>query len=131
MRRIIYISKGKVGTDLDQIEAIVAESVMWNTSVGVTNMLWFDGSRFAQVLEGDHAAVGTTIDRIRRDHRHDDIEIVLDREIAHRVFASWAMMRADDSESATLSTSFLIGFARSLHTDAGRRLYQIVLATYD
>ena len=131
MRRIIYISKARIGDDVDQLAAIVAESVACNTIAGVTGMLWFDGARFAQVLEGDHAAVGSTMDRIRRDRRHSDIEIVLDREIAHRVFAAWAMMRADDSESATMSTSFLIGFARSLHTDAGRRLYQIVLASYD
>ena len=131
MRRIIYISKAAIGADSDQLEIIVTESVAWNKAVGVTGMLWFDGARFAQVLEGDHDAVGVTMDRIRRDRRHSDIEIVLDRQIAHRMFATWAMMRANDSESAVISTSFLVGFARSLHTEAGRRLYEIALASYD
>ena len=131
MRRMIYVSKATIGDDVAQLDAIVVESVARNTSVGVTGMLWFDGTRFAQVLEGDHDPIGSTMDRIARDRRHRNVEIILDRPIAHRMFATWAMMRADDSESATLSTSFLVGFARSLHTEAGRRLYEIALASYD
>lgn len=130
MRRIIYISQATIGDDNAAIEAIVLESVAWNSSLGVTGMLWFDGTRFAQVLEGDHDPVGLTMDRIARDRRHRDVEIILDREIANRMFATWAMMRADDSESATISTSFLVGFARSLHSEAGRRLYEIAIASY-
>jgi hypothetical protein len=129
MRRLIYVSMAAVGADSARLEAITAESVVWNTSVGVTGMLWFDGTNFAQVLESDDEAIVATMGRISRDPRHCSIEIVLNRQIKHRMFARWAMMRADDRESATMSTSFFIGYARSLETDAGRRLYEIVLAS--
>lgn len=129
MRRLIYVSRAAARIDTAQVEAIVTESVACNTTVGVTGMLWFDGVHFAQVLEGEQASVEATMDRIRRDPRHRDIEVVLDRPIGHRIFHRWAMLRADDSESATLSTSFLVGFARDLATGPGRRLYEIVLAS--
>lgn len=58
---------------------------------GITGLLWADGERFAQVLEGDEEAVGETMERIRADPRHCDITILHDRIVAERHFGDWSM----------------------------------------
>jgi hypothetical protein len=129
IRRIIYVSRSLIGADPDGIADIVSSSIRWNTEVGVTGMLWADGSAFAQVIEGAPDKAGATMDRIRTDLRHTDIEVLLDREVLSREFGTWSMRCAGDDEASTHGTAFLIGFARGEHTRAAQRLYQVVLAT--
>jgi hypothetical protein len=128
MRRIIYISRSLTGGNLAKLDAIVAESIVWNTTAGITGMLWSDGTNFAQVIEGGHDEVGATMNRIRADPRHTDIEMVLDRPILSRQFGNWAMRRADDGEASTPSTTFLLGFALGERTASAKRLYEIIIA---
>jgi hypothetical protein len=129
IRRIIYVSRSLIGADPDGIADIVSSSVRWNTEVGVTGMLWADGSGFAQVFVGAPDKAGATMDRIRTDWRHTDINVLLDREILSRQFGSWSMRRAGDDEASTHGTAFLMGFARGERTRAAQRLYDVVLAT--
>jgi hypothetical protein len=68
-----------VGTDAGALDAIVDRSATLNQSQGITGMLWSDGSSFAQVLEGEYPAVAGTMNRIRVDRRHTEVEVVLDR----------------------------------------------------
>ncbi|WP_010188000.1 BLUF domain-containing protein [Sphingomonas sp. PAMC 26605] len=128
MRRIIYTSISLTGTDLAELDAIVTESIASNTKAGITGMLWSNGANFAQVLEGGHDEVGATMDRIRADPRHVDIEVVLDRAVVSRQFGNWAMRRADDGEASTPGTTFLLGFALSERTASAKRLYEIIMA---
>ncbi len=127
--RVIYISRSLIGADPDGIAAIVSSSVQWNAQVDVTGMLWADGQSFAQVIEGSHDAVGQTIDRIRVDQRHTDIDVLLDRPVLSRQFGIWSMGRAGSDEASAHGTTFMIGFAMSQRTVSAERLYQIVLAS--
>jgi hypothetical protein len=95
-RRIIYISRSLIGADPEEIAAIVLSSIRWNAEVAVTGMLWADGKSFAQVIEGGADEIGLTMDRIRTDRRHTDIEVLLDRAIVSRQFGAWSMRRAGD-----------------------------------
>jgi hypothetical protein len=128
MRRIIYTSRSLTEGNLAELDAIVAESIVWNTKAGITGMLWSDNTNFAQVIEGGLDEVGATMDRIRADPRHTDIEIVLDRPILSRQFGNWAMRRADDGEASTPGTTFLLGFALGERTASAKRLYKIIIA---
>jgi hypothetical protein len=92
-------------------------------------MLWADGQSFAQVIEGSHDAVGQTMDRIRVDQRHTDIDVLLDRPVLSRQFGIWSMRRAGSDEASAHGTTFMIGFAMSQRTVSAKRLYQIVLAS--
>jgi hypothetical protein len=65
MRRIIYTSRSLIEGGLAELDAILAESIAWNTTAGITGMLRSDGANFAQVIEGAHDEVGTTMDCIR------------------------------------------------------------------
>lgn len=86
MHRLIFISRSLVGTDPGALDAIVDRSATLNQRQGITGMLWSDGSSFAQVLEGESQAVAETMNRIRVDRRHTEIEVVLDRPVVQRMF---------------------------------------------
>ena len=111
------------------VDEIVAVSVVRNGDAGVTGMLWFDGANFAQALEGDPDEVGKTLDRIRSDPRHDNIDIVFDRLVTSRLFGDWSMKCPDDDAPSTDSTGYLIGFALNQRTESAQRLYEIVAAS--
>jgi Sensors of blue-light using FAD len=99
MRQLLYISSAVRGTAVD-MAAIVGQSIRNNRRVGVTGLLWGDGKRFLQVLEGEDAAVQTTFDRIAADPRHRGIVVLHDRTIAAREFGEWSMVARGPLDSA-------------------------------
>lgn len=125
LRRIIYISRSLISADPTGIEAIVSSSIRWNAKVKVTGMLWTDGESFAQVIEGDFDEIGLTMDRIRTDRRHTEVEVLLDRAVSLRQFGNWSMRQAGDDFASAHGTAFMIGFAMGEHTASARRLYEI------
>ena len=46
---------------------------------------------FAQVLEGVRKDIEATFERIQRDERHEDVEILAFEEAQSRGFPSWSM----------------------------------------
>jgi hypothetical protein len=128
-RRIIYISRSLIGADPEEIAAIVSSSIRWNAEVAVTGMLWANGKSFAQVIEGGADEIGLTMDRIRTDRRHTDIEVLLDRAIVSRQFGAWSMRRAGDDDASAHGTTFMIGFAIGGRTASARCLYDIVMSS--
>ncbi|MBJ6120769.1 BLUF domain-containing protein [Sphingomonas mollis] len=90
MRQIVYISTLHRDAVVD-IDDLMAVSQRNNTRQHVTGLLFFDGKRFLQALEGEEAAVETTLARIRDDARHRAIVILSDRTVAAREFGPWAM----------------------------------------
>ena len=70
---------------------ILTVSTLNNLRDGLTGLLLCDGSMFAQVLEGDEAAVETCFACIADDPRNVNV-IVRDRgAIKARTFPSWSM----------------------------------------
>jgi hypothetical protein len=131
MHRLIYISRSLVGTDPGALDAIVDRSATLNQRQGITGMLWSDGSSFAQVLEGESQAVAETMNRIRVNRRHTEIEVVLDRPVVQRMFGQWAMVLSDARAESIAETAFLLGFAAAQHTPSARKLHRIVLAAFE
>jgi hypothetical protein len=128
LRRIIYISRSLIGADPEMLAAIVLSSIRWNAEVEVTGMLWADGESFAQVIEGGHDEVERTMDRIRTDRRHTDIEVLLDRAVLSRQFGNWSMRRAGDDDASAHGITFMIGFAMGERTKSAGRLYEIIVS---
>ena len=91
MRRILYISTAAKGLAPRDIGTILRQSHRNNTRNGITGLLFFDGVRFLQALEGDAAALDKTLERIRSDPRHLGIVILNDKNIDKRQFDDMAM----------------------------------------
>ena len=90
MRQIVYISSLKRQAEADPA-AILAQSRRNNARARVTGLLFFDGKRFLQALEGEDGAVDATFDRIQQDARHHALVVLSNREIERREFGEWAM----------------------------------------
>jgi len=128
MRRLVYVSRSFIDADPATLDAMVRESSVRNVAVGITGMLWFDGSYFAQVLEGEHDQVCETMKRIRSDPRHSDLEVVLDQEVKGRAFGKWGMAQPNNGPESMASTAFLVGLSITRRGHAAKRLHDIVVA---
>jgi hypothetical protein len=93
--RLVYYSRNRIQkADADfqaEVESILRVSQANNAEAKVTGALIFNNGVFAQVLEGGRADVETTFERIQRDDRHDDVQVLSFEPEAERRFASWSM----------------------------------------
>lgn len=91
MRQFLYTSLSTSGCLQVDLDGILLESRHNNALDGLTGLLWVDGDRFLQVLEGSDEAVAAAVERIRGDSRHRDIEVLVDRPTDTREFGAWSM----------------------------------------
>lgn len=73
------------------VRSILTVAQHRNAANDVTGVLIFNQNLFAQVLEGDLAAVENTFGRISRDPRHTLPSVVLRTATAERSFGAWTM----------------------------------------
>lgn len=92
LRLLLYVSDMAEGGGPSDVAAIVRESRRNNEGDDVSGLLVYDGSRFAQFVEGPHDAVEGLRRRLEADVRHRNIEVLLWATGAtSRRFASWRM----------------------------------------
>ncbi|MCW6511313.1 BLUF domain-containing protein [Lichenifustis flavocetrariae] len=93
--RLVYTSRNLLtGTEHARAAAvaeILATSQANNARVGVSGALLFNGGSFAQVLEGPRPVVERTFERIQRDPRHSDVNVLQCEPVAERGFPNWSM----------------------------------------
>lgn len=90
LRQLLYVSRAQPGERVP-LEPIYEVSRHNNALDGVTGLLFSDGCRFLQVLEGSPASVGETFRRILLDPRHDTVDVLHDQTVAEREFGTWSM----------------------------------------
>ena len=98
MHQLLYTSTSTQPALGDQLSNILLQSRRNNPANGLTGLLWTDGSRFLQVLEGERAAINDTLARIRKDPRHRAVVVLHEREVAERTFGHWSMALVSDSD---------------------------------
>lgn len=91
MRQIVYVSTAVGQISPADIEAILAVSRRNNTRDGLTGLLYFDGKRFLQVLEGRGDSINDALARIRTSPRHRALVILSERDVETREFGAWTM----------------------------------------
>lgn len=91
MLQIVYISTARGEIKAVDLQRILLASRRNNTRDGVTGLLFFDGMRFLQALEGDPQMVSAAYDRIQADARHRAVVTLSHREIEEREFGPWSM----------------------------------------
>lgn len=99
MRQVLYVSSKDPRSEIS-VGNILMVSRRNNDAAGVTGLLYTDGTRFLQVLEGERDKVDATLDRIMADRRHHAIVILSDREVVEREFGKWAMAHRLPTDSA-------------------------------
>lgn len=96
---LVYASRSVVAPDEADAAAedIVRISRTRNLAADVTGCLIFAAGRFAQVLEGEQAAVEEIMASIARDPRHADIVILKQGDQPRRRFEGWSLAYAGHS----------------------------------
>lgn len=93
--RLVYASKPASAPSPETVESILTKSHERNPAVGVTGILCYTNDLFLQVLEGGRSTVSSLYNRICRDGRHIDVQLLYFREISERRFAQWSMGRVN------------------------------------
>jgi hypothetical protein len=89
--RLLYASRAPKDIDSAAVESILNESRNHNPAAGVTGILCYSGRIFIQVLEGNRGEVSRLYNKIVKDPRHSEIEILLFEDITERRFSNWTM----------------------------------------
>ena len=91
LRQLLYVSSSNPPGVKIGLDTLFDRSRHNNAIDGVTGLLFTDGFRFVQVLEGSDDAVGSVMARIRADERHRDIRVIRDGLVPAREFGFWSM----------------------------------------
>jgi Sensors of blue-light using FAD len=86
-----YVSRATNPLDSAAIQALLQSSRRSNEGLQITGCLLFSGGCFAQVLEGERAAVETLARRIAADRRHNDVRVLSQGRRAEREYRGWTM----------------------------------------
>lgn len=116
---LTYRSVATATPRLSDIDLLASKARARNRSLDVTGMLLFEKGRFLQTLEGPPMAVAQLWSSIRRDPRHNHIEVMSEHLSASRLFSDWNLLldgRFDDLPRETLKAqSPPPGVARHVH----------------
>ncbi|MBC7375462.1 MAG: BLUF domain-containing protein [Frankiales bacterium] len=89
-----------------------------NKSHGISGALLVLDDVFVQTLEGDEPVVAALLGRIRKDPRHDRLEVLDTGIVNGRVFARWSMAKvATDGHSPDIN---LIAHQKGISSAASR-----------
>lgn len=88
MLQLIYISTPVGSPNSGEILAVSRRN---NARDGLSGLLYADGARFMQVLEGPEASVEAAYHRIKQDPRHRAAVVLSRRTVQTREFGAWDM----------------------------------------
>lgn len=91
MLQLVYISTSREEVSAAELQRILTASRRNNMRDGITGLLFFDGKRFLQALEGAPDKVTAAFARIREDARHSGVVVLSRREVEAREFGDWSM----------------------------------------
>ena len=74
-----------------EVSRILMQSRQNNARSGLVGALYYGDGHFFQCLEGAPDAVHETVDRIRRDSRHEELRVLRERSLEHPGFDEWSM----------------------------------------
>lgn len=91
MLQLVYISTAREAVPAAELQRILATSRRNNARDRISGLLFFDGMRFLQALEGEPEKVVAAYERIRADKRHMGLVVLSRREVETREFGDWSM----------------------------------------
>jgi hypothetical protein len=91
LKSLTYTSLARLDLTAADLEAIHRTARELNALDGITGLLVFNGTHFLQIIEGAEAAIDELVERLRRDRRHDGLEIRDQRLVDERSFPDWSM----------------------------------------
>ncbi|WP_420141441.1 BLUF domain-containing protein [Sphingomonas sp.] len=121
MHQLVYISTAAAGLSSEGVHDILRASRANNFRAGLTGLLLYDGYRFLQALEGDHARVMAAYERIKADPRHRALVLLSSCGIQARAFGGWAMAAKQVDVAAGNTVADLVDQMTESVADASMR----------
>lgn len=116
MLQLVYISSAHPAGTVD-VAPVLQVSRRNNARDGISGLLYADGRRFLQVLEGEDSVVEAAFARISADPRHRAVVVLSRREIAAREFGEWAMAHRAPGDDADAFIARIEGLAAGAAPD--------------
>ncbi|WP_419211298.1 BLUF domain-containing protein [Maribacter sp. X9] len=76
---------------VQDIEDIESEAIEHNSKHDITGCLVCKENNFFQILEGSKTDVLSIYDKIKKDHRHFDVQLISRKFNSNRLFPKWSM----------------------------------------
>lgn len=96
--RTLYVSRA-VGPQTTTVTgSILSVAQAYNQLHGISGVLCHGQGLYLQVLEGERSVINRLYERIIRDPRHKDVELLQLEEINERRFGKWSMAFVDLSD---------------------------------
>lgn len=89
---LTYKSVATAAPRAGDLDLLATRARARNRSLDVTGMLLFEEGCFLQTLEGPPAALQTLWSAIKRDARHNQIELLSEHMITARLFSDWNLL---------------------------------------
>lgn len=97
IKGIVYISKAAVGFNLPELKELSEIASECNQQHEISGYLYFEKGYFLQYIEGENTIVDRLLDNIKKDKRHEVLNIQAITEIGARKFPTWHMHRLTKS----------------------------------
>ncbi len=100
MIQVSYISSATEPWATPELLGLLQSCREYNAGRGVTGMLLYGNATFLQVLEGEERVIDDLVERIRKDPRHTNLQILHRKTIERRQYSDWSMgfKRVSDKE---------------------------------
>ncbi|NNJ76005.1 MAG: BLUF domain-containing protein, partial [Anderseniella sp.] len=86
-----YVSTAAFDTTHEDARAIADQSAASNAKAEITGAMAFNGTNFAQVLEGPTDTVHRLLECIKSDGRHSGTIVVSEHKVGSRKYRDWGM----------------------------------------
>ncbi len=97
---LTYQSRAARAPSEDELDSLVSRARRRNNQHGVTGMLLYEDGRYLQTLEGPPTGLDTIWSSIRRDERHQEIEVLSQHLVSARLFSDWDLLLYRKAEQA-------------------------------
>jgi hypothetical protein len=127
---LLYVSRSTIPRErlAAEIADIIDTSREHNARIGITGGLVRAGDYFAQLLEGPTEAVKTLMERIDRDPRHADVNVVHVTGSSKRRLPDWSMAYAGESTYVANQIAALLGPGLAADSERIERLTALIVA---
>ncbi len=108
MHLIIYTSVCNEHINVNEALLKIREKALKYNSVNrITGALFYHNGRFLQIMEGIEDILEELMSKISKDHRHSDIELIVNEPINDRSFNQWHMDSFNLAEKQQLNEAEL------------------------
>ena len=98
---VIYRSIAETTIGQSDISNLLKQAKTLNRANDITGCLLFYDNEFVQYLEGDRVRVTMLFEKIKRDQRHTNVQLLFAGHIYSREFEDWTMAYEDFMDSNT------------------------------